>query len=111
MPTPRENGLNLTIQSLVQRNFVHVKFTTLNSNRSRRVDRSRELRTALIGLRDKQLFNAYMSGRASIADEHCGPSGFVVDESDGQLLGYRAEARPKVPKFERSTYHNPIRDP
>jgi integrase len=69
---------------LVQRNFVHGRFTTPKSKKSRRVDLSRELRTALIALRDKQMLNAFMRGRASIADELVFPSkaGTVLDPSN-----------------------------
>jgi integrase len=69
---------------LVQRNFVHGKFTTPKSKKSRRVDLSRELRTALLALRDKQMLKAFMNGRANIADELLFPSkaGTVLDPSN-----------------------------
>jgi integrase len=51
---------------LVQRNFVRGEFTTPKSKKSRRVDLSRELRRALMELRDKRMLTAIMSGRASI---------------------------------------------
>jgi integrase len=68
---------------LVQRNF-HGKFATPKSKKSRRVDLSRELRTALMALRDKQMLNAFMNGRASIAAELLFPSkaGTVLDPSN-----------------------------
>lgn len=47
---------------LVQRNFVHGKFTTPKSKKSRRVDLSRELRRALLELRDKRMLEAFMAG-------------------------------------------------
>jgi len=54
---------------LVQRNYVHGKFTTPKSKKNRRVDLSRQLRQALIELRDVQLFEAFLQGRNSIADD------------------------------------------
>jgi integrase len=53
---------------LVQRNFVHGKFTTPRSKKSRRVDLSRELRRVLLELRDTRLLAAMMAGKTSIAD-------------------------------------------
>jgi integrase len=66
---------------LVQRNFVRGEFTTPKSKKSRRVDLSRELRRALMELRDKRMLTAIMSGRASIADDLVFPSkaGTVLD--------------------------------
>ena len=77
-----ENDPNRYI--LVQRNFVHGKFTTPKSKKSRRVDLSRELRMALMGLRDKQMLKAFMNGQPSIADELVFPSkaGTVLDPSN-----------------------------
>ena len=54
---------------LVQRNFVHGKFTTPKSKKSRRVDLSRELRTSLLELRDTRLLAAMMAGKTGIADD------------------------------------------
>jgi integrase len=54
---------------LVQRNYVHGKFTTPKSKKNRRVDLSRQLRRVLLERRDVQLFEAYLQGRSSIADD------------------------------------------
>ena len=54
---------------LVQRNFVHGKFTTPKSKKSRRVDLSRELRRALLELRDTRLLEAMMAGKTGVADD------------------------------------------
>jgi hypothetical protein len=60
------------------------KFTTPKSKKSRRVDLSRELRRALLELRDKRLLEAFMQGKTSIADELVFPSkaGTVFDPSN-----------------------------
>jgi hypothetical protein len=58
---------------LVQRNYSHGRFTTPKSKKSRRVDLSKQLRSALIELRDKRLLSAIMAGR-SIADDLVFPS-------------------------------------
>jgi integrase len=69
---------------LVQRNHVHGKFTTPKSKKSRRVDLSRELRRVLLELRDKHMLEAFMSGKASIADDLVFPSkvGTVIDPNN-----------------------------
>jgi integrase len=69
---------------LVQRNFVHGKFTSPKSKKSRRVDLSRELRRVLIELRDARLLAAMMVGKASIADDLIFPSkaGTVLDPNN-----------------------------
>jgi integrase len=69
---------------LVQRNYVHGKFTTPKSNKSRRVDLSRELRSTLLNLRDKRMLEAFMKGTSSIADDLVFPSkaGTVLDASN-----------------------------
>jgi len=69
---------------LVQRNFVHGKFTTPKSKKPRRVDLSRELRRVLLELRDKRMLAAMMAGRASIADDLVFPSkaGTVLDPNN-----------------------------
>jgi integrase len=54
---------------LVQRNFVHGKFTTPKSKKSRRVDLSRQLRRVLLELRETRLLEAMMAGKTSIADD------------------------------------------
>ncbi len=54
---------------LVQHNYVRREHTTTKSKKSRRVDLSRELRRALIELRDKRLLEAYLKGRNDISEE------------------------------------------
>src|SRR5512146_17613 len=54
---------------LVQRNWAAGAFTTPKNGKSRRVDLSRGLREVLVGLRDKHLLEAFMAGKASIADD------------------------------------------
>ncbi len=54
---------------LVQRNFSCGRFTTPKSKKSRRVDLSRQLRRELLDLRDGRPPNAFLKGKASIADE------------------------------------------
>ena len=69
---------------LVQRNFVHGKFTTPKSKKSRRVDLSRELRRVLLELRDTRLLGAMMAGKTGIADDLIFPSkaGTVLDPNN-----------------------------
>jgi integrase len=66
---------------LVQRNYVHGRFTTPKSKKSRRVDMSKQLRRVLLEIRDQRLLGAYAKGRPSIADEQVFPSkaGTVLD--------------------------------
>ena len=59
---------------LVQRNYVHWRFTTPKSKKSRRVDMSRELRRVLLELRDKRMLEAFMKGKTSIAEDLVFPS-------------------------------------
>jgi integrase len=66
---------------LVQHNCVHREHTTTKSKKSRRVDLSRELRKALIELRDKRLLEAYLKGKNDISDELVfrTPEGGILD--------------------------------
>ena len=66
---------------LVQRNYVYGEFTTPKSKKARRVDLSKQLRAALLELRDERLVQAFAAGRASIMDELVFPSpeGSVLD--------------------------------
>jgi integrase len=59
---------------LVQRNYAQDRFTTPKSNKSRRVDLSRQLRAELMLLRDKRLLAAMMVGRSSVTSELVFPS-------------------------------------
>src|ERR1700694_1812542 len=69
---------------LVQRNYVHGRFTTPKSKKSRRADMSRELRRVLLELRDKRMLEAFMKGKTSIAEDLVFPSkaGTVLDQSN-----------------------------
>jgi integrase len=66
---------------LVQHNYVKRQFTTPKSKKNRRVDLSRQLRRALLELRDQRLFNVFSEGMAAIADDLVFPSpqGAVLD--------------------------------
>jgi integrase len=77
-----EEDLNRFIS--VRRSWVDRKFTIPKSNRSRRVDLSRQLRRALLEARDARMLKAYLEGRSSIADELVFPSeaGTVLDHSN-----------------------------
>jgi integrase len=59
---------------LVQRNYSHGRFTSPKSKKSRRVDLSKQLRAALLELRDSRLLAAMMAGKTSIADDLVFPS-------------------------------------
>ena len=65
---------------LVRHNYVHREHTTTKSNKSRRVDLSRELRSVLIKLRDKRLLEAFLRGKDDILDE------LVFTSPDGSIL-------------------------
>jgi len=69
---------------LVQRNHARGEFTTPKSNKSRRVDLSRQLRRVLSELRDRRLLEAFLKGRTSIADDLVFPSksGAVLDAAN-----------------------------
>ena len=66
---------------LVQHNYVRREHTTTKSKKSRRVDLSRELRKALLEVRDKRLLEAYLKGKNDISDELVFPSpeGTILD--------------------------------
>jgi len=68
----------------VRRNWVQGKFTTPKSNKTRRIDLSRQLRRALLEIRDGRMLSAYLKGRASLSDELVFPSeaGSVLDHSN-----------------------------
>jgi integrase len=69
---------------LVQRNHARGEFTTPKSNKSRRVDLSRQLRRTLADLRDKRLLEAFLVGQTSVADDLLFPSktGGVLDPAN-----------------------------
>ena len=66
---------------VVQHNYVRREHTTTKSKKSRRVDMSRDLRRALIELRDKRLLEAFLKGKADISDElvFLSPDGAILD--------------------------------
>jgi integrase len=66
---------------LVQHNYVRRKHTSTKSGKSRRVDMSRELRRALLEVRDQRLLDAYLKGKEDISDElvFLGPDGGILD--------------------------------
>ena len=66
---------------LVQHNYVRREHTTTKSKKARRVDLSRELRRALVELRDKRLLEAYLKGKTDISDELVfrSPFGMILD--------------------------------
>jgi integrase len=66
---------------LVRHNYVRREHTTTKSKKQRRVDLSRELRRALIAVRDVRLLNAYLDGKNDISGELVFPSpeGTVLD--------------------------------
>ena len=74
-----ENDANRFI--IVRHNYVRREHTTTKSKKSRRVDLSRELRKALIELRDKRLLDAFLKGKNDISDELVFPSpeGSILD--------------------------------
>jgi len=74
-----ENDANRFI--IVRHNYVRREHTTTKSKKSRRVDLSRELRKALIELRDKRLLDAFLKGKNDISDEWVFPSpeGSILD--------------------------------
>jgi integrase len=69
---------------LVQRNHACGEFTTPKSNKSRRVDLSRQLRRVLAEVRDRRLLEAFLEGRTSITDDLVFPSksGTVLDAAN-----------------------------
>ena len=69
---------------LVQRNYVNGRFTTPKSNKSRRVDLSRQLRNVLLELRDRRLLEAFLHGMTTIADDlvFLSKAGTVIDASN-----------------------------
>jgi integrase len=54
---------------LVQRRWYRGRFSTPKGNRTRRVDMSKELRQALMELRDARMLEAFQAGMPSIADD------------------------------------------
>src|SRR6202162_1706270 len=65
---------------VVQHNYVHREHTTTKSKKSRRVDMSRELRRALIEIRDQRLLDSFLKGKNDISAE------LVFPSPDGAIL-------------------------
>jgi integrase len=84
----------------VRRNFVAGKFTTPKSKKTRRVDLSRQLRRALLGLRDQRLLDAYLKGRENIVEDLVFPS-----EAGRVLDGSNIYTRYFLPAIEAQTSH------
>jgi integrase len=74
-----ENDTNRFI--LVRHNYVRREHTTTKSKKQRRVDLSRELRRALIQVRDVRLLEAYLKGKNEISCElvFLAPEGSILD--------------------------------
>ncbi len=66
---------------VVRHNYVRREHTTTKSKKTRRVDLSRELRRALVELRDKRLLEAFLKGKNDISDELVfrSPNGTILD--------------------------------
>ena len=66
---------------IIRHNYVNRQFTTPKSKKTRRVDLSRQLRAALLELRDRRLLEAFAAGSAAVVDELVFPSpeGSVLD--------------------------------
>jgi integrase len=66
---------------LVQHNYVRREHTTTKSRKSRRVDMSRELRRALMEIRDKRLTEVKKTGKSEVTEELVfrGPDGGILD--------------------------------
>ena len=66
---------------LVQHNYVRRQHTTTKSRKTRRVDMSRELRRALIELRDSRLRAVSSTGKLDISTERvfASPDGMILD--------------------------------
>jgi integrase len=65
---------------LVRHNYVHREHTTTKSKKTRRVDMSRELRRALVEMRDERLRTSEPQGKADISTE------LVFQSADGSIL-------------------------
>ncbi len=81
----------------VQHNYVHREHTTTKSKKARRVALFRELRSALVELRDQRLLEAYLKGKTDISNELVFRSsqGTIVDPDnlyDGVFLPVLAKA-------------------
>ena len=65
----------------VQHNYVRREHTTTKSRKSRRVDMSRELRRALMEIRDKRLAEVKKTGKSEVTEELVfrGPDGGILD--------------------------------
>jgi integrase len=91
---------------LVQRNYSHGRFTSPKSKKSRRVDLSKQLRAALVELRDPRMLAAMMAGKSSIADDLVFPSqvGTVI-KPDNIVPRYMEPALERA-GLRRFRFHN-----
>ena len=93
----------------VRHNYVRREHTTTKSKKTRRVDLSRELRRALLELRDQRLLRAYQEGKDDISAERVMQQG--GQRRKGQERRSRKQLRtnlhqgrtkPKTPWSEKS---------
>jgi integrase len=91
----------------VQRSYYRGRFTTPKGNRSRRVDLSKQLRSALLELRDKRMLEAVMADEANIADDLVFPShaGTVI-KPDNIFPRYMQPALKRA-GLRRFRFHDP----
>ena len=90
----------------VQQSCYHGHLTTPKGNRSRRVDLSKQLRAALLALRDKHILQASLVGQASLTDDLVFPShaGTVI-RPDNIFLRYMRPALEKA-GLRRFRFHD-----
>jgi integrase len=65
---------------VVRHNYVRREHTTTKSKKSRRVDLSKELRRALLEMRDKRMLDAFLNGKNDISED------FVFPSPEGTIL-------------------------
>ncbi len=75
-----KDGHDLNRYIFVQHNYVRREPTSTKSKKARRVDTSKDLRRALIELRDQRLLEAFTRGKNDIPDE------LVFRSPDGGIL-------------------------
>jgi len=91
---------------LVQRNYVHGKFTTPKSKKSRRVDLSKDLRRTLLQLRDSRMLEAFMAGKNSIADDLVFPSKAGTPLDPNNLVHYQFQPCLERAGLRRFRFHD-----
>jgi Phage integrase family len=90
----------------VQRNYVHGKYTTPKSKKPRQVDLSRELRRALMELRDKRMLEAFMAGKAGVADDLVFPSTAGTPLDPNNLVHYQFQPCLERAGLRRFRFHD-----